>query len=93
MRLLAKSAFLTPSLLPTGAKLSFYDFAKAVSCNNAFAPRMNGSADEDRRSQSGVNLQRGAAPALFHHRDGAGDNDDRIKCQASHNHAPGLRDP
>lgn len=29
-----------------GAELSFHDFAKAVSHNNAFAPRMNGSADE-----------------------------------------------
>jgi len=33
------------------------------------------------------------APALFHHRDGAGDNDDRIKRQASHNYASWLRDP
>lgn len=59
-RLRAKSVFLAPSLLPAGAKLSFHDFAEAVSYNNAFAPRMNGGADEDRRSQSGVNLQRGA---------------------------------
>jgi len=59
-RLHAKSAFLAPPLLPAGAKLSFYDFTKAVSCNNAFALRMNDDADEDRRSQSGVNLQRGA---------------------------------
>jgi len=59
-RLRAKSVLLARPLFPDGAKLSFYDFAKAVSYNNAFALRTNGGADEDRRLQSGVNLQRGA---------------------------------